>query len=146
MRRIKTSIVIAAPPERVWSILDDFEAWATWNNVLHVASAGHHVGSTVRFRPLFTASPERGYSARIVQYEPGRELAWFGSPLKLRALACGRHWFHLRPTEEGTLFEHGEDFGGLLTPLMPKAYYATLTKGFETFNRALKDHAERAVA
>lgn len=143
MRRIKTSIVIAAPPERVWSILDDFEAWSTWNSVLHIVSAGHHVGSTVLFRSLFVGSPEMDYSARIVRYEPGRELAWFAAPFKMRTLACGNHWFHLRPSEDGTLFEHGEDFGGLLTPLMPKSYYTMMADGFESFNLALKNRVER---
>jgi hypothetical protein len=144
MRQIRTSIGIAAPPERVWSILADFKSWSTWNDVLHIVSTEHHVGSTIRFRPVFDGSPARGYPARVVRYEPGRELAWFGAPLKLPALGCGEHWFRLGPSDEGTLFEHGEEFRGLLTPLMPRAFYAALTKGYDAFNLALKGRVEGA--
>jgi hypothetical protein len=79
-----------------------------------------------------------------VRCESGRELAWFGSPLVLPALGCGEHWFRLRTSTEGTLFEHGEDFRGLLTPVMPKTFFTTLTRSYEAFNLALKVRSESA--
>jgi hypothetical protein len=142
LRRIETRIGIAATPSHVWSILADFESWSTWNSVLHIVSAQHVAGSAVRFRPVFDGAPKSGFRARMVSYEEGREFAWFGAPLLLPALGCGVHWFRITSQADGTLFEHGEEFGGLLTPLMPKAFYDTLTSAYEAFNLALKTRAE----
>lgn len=144
MRRIETSIGISAPPERVWAILVDFESWTSWNTVIHMISAEARVGAHIHFRPNIENAPERGFPARIVRCETNVELAWFGAPLRVPALGNGEHWFHLAPNASGTLFRHGEDFRGLLIPLMPKAFFQVITEGYDAFNQALKTRAETA--
>jgi hypothetical protein len=103
------------------------------------------LGSQVRFRPNIEGARRRGYSAKIVRCEASRELAWRGVPFKLPAVGLGEHWFRVEASAEGTLFGHGEDFGGVLLLVLPKAYFTRVAAENEAFNLALKARAESAL-
>ncbi len=100
------------------------------------------LGSMVRYRPNLEGARRRGYSAQIVRCEAYRELAWRGAPFHLPALAWGEHWFCVEASAEGTVFEHGEYFGGLLLIALPKAFFTRIAAEYEAFNLALKARAE----
>ena len=142
MTDVLTSLTIAAPPERVWDVLTNFAAYPEWNSVISKARAELREGGKLRFRIKIEATPEIGFSARIVRCEPGRELAWRGGAPLLPALAWGEHYFRLSPCEGGTLLTHGERFGGLLALLLRGPAHARVTRTYDGFNRALKARAE----
>ena len=139
--RLSTSIPIQATPDRVWSILTDFSRYTEWNPFITPANGEATVGSKLdltiagtRFRP------------RVLVAEPGRELRWLGR-LAFRGLFDGEHYFRLRPQADGsTVIEQGEDFRGLLVPLLRKKLNTDTKRGFIAMNEALRDRAERTAS
>ncbi len=142
MGNIRTTLTIAAPPERVWAVLTDFAAYPQWNSVISKARADLREGGKIRFRIKIEASPELGFTARILRCVPGRELAWRGGAPLVPALAWGHHYFELKPAGDGTEFTHGENFGGLLALIMRGGTLGRVIRTYEGFNRALKARAE----
>lgn len=71
--------------------------------------------------------------------EPNAELVWRGS-VAIPGLFVGRHYFRLE-AEGACRLVHGEQFSGLLLPLMG-GMLADTEKGFHAINAALKARAE----
>jgi hypothetical protein len=142
MTSVRTSLVVAAPPDRVWAVLTDFAAYPQWNAILSRVRAELREGGAIRFRIKIEATPELAFAARIVRCAPGRELAWRGGAPLVPALAWGEHYFRLEPAGDGTVLTHGEDFGGLLALVVRGPVHARVTRTYEAFNRALKARAE----
>lgn len=142
MTAVRTSLMIAAPPERVWAVLTDFAAYAQWNAIITRIRADLHEGATVRFRIKVEASPELGFTARITRFIPGRELAWRGGVPLVPSLAWGEHYFRIAPTADGCELTHGEDFGGLLDLAVRGKVHARMVRTYSAFNYALKTRAE----
>lgn len=142
MPDVHTSLVIAAPPERVWAVFTDFAAWPQWNSVFSRLRVEPRVGSTIRFRIKIEATPTLAFAARVVRCDEGRAFAWRGGAPLMPSLAWGEHWFEMEPTEGGTRFSHGERFGGLLALVMRGAVHARVTRTYDGFNRALKARVE----
>jgi hypothetical protein len=140
--RVQTSITITAPPDWVWRVLVDFSSWTAWNVLMDSISGEARLGSVVRYRPNIEGARRRGYTAQIVRCEAYREFVWLGAPFQLSALGWGEHWFRLEASAEGTLFQHGECFGGLLSYALPKAFFVRIAAEYEVFNLALKVRAE----
>lgn len=142
MPDVRTSLQIAASPERVWQVLTDFASWPQWNPVIQGFRGEARVGATVRFKIRIEATPELRFTARVVRCDPHREFAWRGGAPLIPAIAWGEHWFRMEPSEGGTLFTHGEDFGGLLALAMRGKTHARVLRTYDAMNRALKARAE----
>jgi hypothetical protein len=136
-RDIATSIRIAAPPERVWSILTDTAAFPAWNPEMTLKGAliqGHIIehdeGSgddRMVFHPV------------IVAMVPNHDLAWLGHsgpPRFFDAL----HSFHLAADGGGTIFTQTEHLRGVLLWLWDAGQ---LLPRFQAMNEALKARAEQ---
>ncbi len=145
MSDVRTSLFIAAKPERVWQVLTELRAWPEWNPVIPRIRGELREGATVRFRIRVESTPELGFAAKVVRCEAARELAWRGGAPLIPALAWGEHYFRLEASGEGTMLTHGEDFGGLLALAMrSRSTHDRVTRSYEAMNRALKERAERA--
>jgi hypothetical protein len=142
MTSVRTSITIAAPPERVWSVLTDLDAYPQWTTIISHAKADMREGGKIRFRIQIEQSPQLRFVADIVRCDPARELAWKGGAPLVPAIAWGRHWFRLAPVAEGTEFTHGEEFGGLLALMIRGKNHDRVTRTYNEFNRQLKARAE----
>ena len=141
MDEIHTTVDIEAPPETVWSVLTDFDAYPEWNPRtiitgrptpgarLHVAP-GPEAGRMPTFRP------------RVLRADPESELVWRGH-LWIRGLFDGEHRFTLEDRGEGTTrLVQSERFGGLLARPILRLVGAETERGFHTVNAALKARAE----
>lgn len=142
MTSVRTSLLIAAPPERVWDVLTDYAAYPQWTSIISHARAQLHEGGTIRFRIKIEESPTLRFTAKILRCTPGRELAWKGGAPLIPAIAYGEHYFTLVPSGDGTEFIHGEHFGGLLALIIRGKNHARVTRTYDAFNKALKARAE----
>jgi hypothetical protein len=143
---IESSIDIDAPPERVWSILVDLDAYGSWNPFTPRIDSTLRVGD-----PCVLHVAMRPGEDRIVQKEvitandPGaRELGWgmtMVAPFVLRANRIQR----LTATPSGaTRYWTGDTFSGAMTPIVMALYRADIQRGFDEVARALKRRAESA--
>src|SRR5262245_6098670 len=144
---IRTQIDIDAGKETVWSILTDFAAYPEWNPFLVKvetrARPGEPVGLTVRLggRTLVL-------DARIAAVTPERHLRWIGPISKAKGmLFTGEHYFVIQElTANRVRFVHGEEFSGLVVPVIRRPLLRALTPAYEAYNVALKRRAESADA
>ena len=145
MHRLDTSIEIAVPTTRVWSVLVDFPSYPRWNPFVRSIAGNALAGERleVRFQP-----PGKGgmtFRPVVLKAEEGRELRWKGKVL-LPGLFDGEHYFVLEPAPMGTHFRHGDSFSGLLVPLFRKSLEGATRAGFLAMNEALKREAEKKPA
>lgn len=144
MLTLRTDIEIAATPERIWSILMDFEGHHRWNPFVRSIEGNARVGETLT---VFIQPPGgRGmqFKPTVLAVEPAREFRWRGK-LLIPGLFDGEHFFLLDPLPNGNVqLTHGENFSGLLVPLMKKSLEGGTRAGFVAMNEALKRRAEAA--
>lgn len=143
---IQTHIDIDAPPERVWSVLTDFERHPTWNPFIREIRGEVRQGARLHVRLGPPDGNPTTFTPVVTRAEPNRELSWLGL-LVTSWVFRGEHAFRLEPLGDGrTRFYHGESFGGVLVPLMRKRLDTDTRRGFELMNEALKREAEKPAA
>ena len=135
---IRTEVDIDAPPSVVWGALTDFSGFRDWNPMVTSAEGSAVEGSdaTLHYRSHI-GLPLR-FRVRITRSEPHRELRWVGSRLGI----SGEHYFQLASDGDGTHFVHGEVFRGVFAKSLGFLFRDQIPV-FESFNRALKELAER---
>lgn len=139
-RILETSISIAAPPSRVWSVLMDFGAYPAWNPFIRSIKGDKRTGGTLE---AVIAPPGRKpdtFRPVIIEFEPERVLCWRGS-LPIPGLFTGEHRFELSEEAAGTHFVQSERFSGLLVPFVGSILDAT-ERGFRAMNEELKVRSE----
>jgi hypothetical protein len=137
-RHTQTSIVIPAPLAEVWRALADLDEYPRWNPLIRLRPwnrAGLREGGrawlTLSLSKLPVLVPV------LVEVASGEELRWIGGP---PGLFRGSHYFRLREVEGGTELIHGEDFRGLLLPLMWPVMEGQLDRMYRQVNESLATH------
>ena len=136
-REIRTSIEMHAAPERIWDVLMNFEKFSEWNPFLTTITGAAKEGDFIHvtFSNGFKISP------RVCKVEPNKEFRWAGK-LGCGGLFDGEHYFVLSTLPNGnTQLEHGENFSGLLLPILPGLLHDTEIN-FKKMNEALKQRCE----
>jgi hypothetical protein len=142
MRELHTEIVIAAPAERVWQILTDFDAYPRWNPFIRRIDGAAVVGARLDVRIEPPGGAGMTFRPTVLGAEANRELRWLGQ-LGLPKLFDGEHSLTIESLAEGGVrFIQREVFSGLLVPLVGGTLAKT-REGFEQMNRALKARAEQ---
>jgi len=137
----ETETTIEAPPSEVWKHLVDFDRHDEWSH--HFKLRGQPLVGQ-RGRVEFTLfGREAGSPVVIEKVEEASELRWRGGP---RGLITGNHYFILEPRNDGrrTYFRHGEDFSGIIAPLVWALLKAELGPSYSGFNADLKNRVEGA--
>lgn len=143
---IHTQIDIDAPPDRVWSVLTDFERHSDWNPFIREIRGEVREGSRLYVR---LGPPDRKpmtLKPVVTKAEPNRTFSWLGQFLASWVFQ-GEHTFRLEPLgADRTRFHHGEAFGGVLVPVLRSSLENNAPRWFERMNEALKAEAERPAA
>ena len=136
MNRIETEISIDAKPQKVWQVLTDFEQYPNWNPFIRSIKGEKKEGKKL----TISINPPDGkamtFKPIVLKYKPDKEFRWKGK-LGIRGIFDGEHYFLLEEANGQTKFIHGEEFAGILVPLMQKTLEKT-EKGFILMNEALK--------
>lgn len=142
MKKIETEIFIHATPQKVWSILADFENHPKWNPFITSISGPAEIGKTIS---VFLKPPDgngMAFKPRVLAWDPNREFRWKGK-LGIPGIFDGEHYFKLEDLGNGsTKFLHGEHFSGILVGVMGNILENT-KKGFVLMNEALKAECEK---
>jgi hypothetical protein len=78
MRELRTEIEIAAPPERVWQVLSDFDAYSEWNPFIRSIVGDAEVGSRLSVRLEPPGARGMTFKPTVRAVAPPRELRWLG--------------------------------------------------------------------
>jgi len=140
MRVIETQIMIDAPAGAVWDCLLDFESFPSWNPFIVQASGRRDVGQKLDILLESKPGSSMGFKPIVLVKDSGREFRWRGTVL-FKGLFDGEHYFKLEAIDGATRLIHGEQFSGLLVPLMGGLLKDT-EANFEKMNRALKARLE----
>lgn len=141
MMTYETETTIDRPPSEVWKHLTNFDRHDEWSQ--HFKLRGRPaVGEPGRVE--FVLFGRRAGSPVVIERvnEP-RELRWRGGP---KGLIDGSHYFILESRNEGrrTHLRHGEDFSGIIAPLVWALLKADLGPSYSGFNEDLKRRVESA--
>ena len=127
---------IAAPPERVWEVLTEFQKWPEWNSDVKSMSYAGPLAPGTQFR--WKAGPGTIVST-LDHIEPPRYVAWHGRTLTIDAY----HEWWLESRDGGTHVKTQESFYGLLARLARRPLQKALDKSFEDGVERLKREVER---
>ena len=140
MKNLQTEIIINATPEKVWSILMDFDKYPQWNPFVKEITGSQKVGGQLKVT-LRNGKGTSVFTPTVVSNETTRLFEWLGSiPL---GLFKGQHRFAIEKINDTHVkFIHSEQFSGLLAGLIMSQIGETTRNGFIAMNKALKERAE----
>ncbi len=142
-KEINTEIVINSTPEKIWSILTDFEKYPTWNPFIKSITGDVAVGNKITARLEPPEASGMTFKPTVLAFEKNNEFRWIGH-LLFPGLFDGEHKFELIDNKNGTTtFKQSEKFGGILVPLFKKMLDTNTTNGFNLMNKKLKELAEK---
>jgi hypothetical protein len=142
-KEIKTEILIKAAPEKVWSILTNFEAYPNWNPFIKTITGDVKVGNKIRARLEPPNAKGMTFTPKVLVFDANKEFRWMGH-LFFPGLFDGEHKFELIDHGNGTTtFRQSEKFNGVLVPLFEKMLDNTTTNGFNEMNKKIKELAEQ---
>src|SRR5438045_2313365 len=102
MKEYLSASIIDAPPERVWAILTDASAYASWNPEIMKIDGRIGLGERIRAHVRLGDGAVRPVTQRITALEPPMRMQWVGGlPL---GLFVGQRTFTLTPTANATEF------------------------------------------
>jgi uncharacterized protein YndB with AHSA1/START domain len=98
---VKIEMLIARPPEVVWAFVSDLECLPEWLEEFRavVRQSEGPVGEGTAFRYTLERG-DRSSILQIVEWEPGRRLAWDGPPLNWHG-GAGRPRGYFEVTDAG---------------------------------------------
>lgn len=142
MKIIETKIIIDAPIALVWEVFSDFSAYPNWNPFLKKVSGKPEVGARLEILPVIGKGKPTRFTPRVLKVEAEQEFRWLGH-LFVRGIFDGEHYFKFRAlSNQQTEFVHGEQFRGVISPLLLKMIGSDTKVGFEAMNKALKEKTE----
>jgi len=141
VKSLDTSIDIEAAPERVWSILMDFEAYPGWNPFITSIEGDRRVGGKLKAQLSPPDGKAMTFKPTVQVFENGQELTWLGRVL-MPGIFDGRHTFRVEARGTGSTFIQREKFTGLIAGLLMRFIGEDTEKGFHLMNQALKERAE----
>jgi hypothetical protein len=141
--QLRTEINIKAPAEKIWSVLTDFQKYPEWNPMIKSFSGSLIEGSKVAVKLEQPGSAPMRFKPVITKVVQGQQFAWKGQLIS-SLLFGGEHFFEIRDNGNGTCtFLHGENFTGMLIPLLKKMLAGNTKRGFQLMNEMLKERCER---
>jgi len=136
---------IAAPPERVFAVLTDADAWSSWSTMLVFHGGRLEPGARVRLG-LRTAAASYDFEALVTELDPGVCFEWLART-GVRGVFDGRHRFELRALPGGrTRLRNVEFYTGALVPVITRlSMMKTAPVGFRAMNEELRVRVESAM-
>ena len=138
---IEHDLEVAAPAERVWSVVCDLARYPEWNPFVVSCASTLEIGDPIRMRVrlLGFAQPQR---EQILAHEPGRMLCYGLAPSRLGALVSRRSHEVVALDPARTRYVSRFALSGWLSPLVALLLGRRLRAGFTAMSTALKARSE----
>ncbi len=142
MREIRTEIQIAASPEKVWSILANFNTWKNWNPIVSDASGDAALGSELTVVMCGKdGKASQKYKPVITVFQKPKSLHW-RAKMMAKVLFTNDKILELKEVSGGTNVIHSELFGGFMVPMFWSMMKREVPTMLEKMNTALKKKVE----
>jgi uncharacterized protein YndB with AHSA1/START domain len=123
---VEKSVEIAAPPDAVWEVLVDVDAWPEWNPDVKSASLDGAFANGSRF--TWKSGPST-ITSTIERADRPEVAGWRGTTLGARAI----HVWRLEPTDGGTRVSTRESMSGLVPRLFSGSMRRKLEASLDTW-------------
>jgi len=138
---IRTTIVIEASPEQVWSVLSNFENMPSWSSTFQGITGDISNGGLITSTFIFQGDT-LGFP-HALSYEEGVQFGW-SDPVTFAPGVVDNHFYRIEECDDQTLFIQSDGFTGTdpnFGNLMDFANVVLID--FQTFNRELKEEVEK---
>jgi hypothetical protein len=135
------SVRIAAPPERIWSLLTDAADFPRWNTTVTSVEGEIALGQRICVR--VPAAPGRRFRLKVSEFEPGKRMVWRDGVLPM--FEGVRTYALLAAADGSTVFCMVEVFRGAMLPMIAGSL-PDFGPSFETYAADLKREAELRAA
>jgi hypothetical protein len=143
VKNVEAKVDIAAPPERLWSVVSDLDSFSAWNPFMTKASGQLREGSRLEITIEPPGGKPMNFRPKVLRVQPQEEIRWLGGFL-VPGLFDGEHSLAIVPNAAGgSTFTQRERFSGIVTWFSGKLFERTHS-GFEAMNLALKQRCEAA--
>lgn len=139
---LHTSILINSSPDNVWLELVNFKDYGNWSPFIKSIEGKLAEGN--KLRVFIQPKGESGmvFTPTVLKANKDDELRWIGI-LGIEGIFDGEHYFTLEKIKEGkTRLIHGENFNGVLVPILWSLIEDSTRSGFIAHNLALKKLVE----
>jgi len=144
MRELYTEIQISATPERVWSILTDFDNYPQWNPFIKSINGEFQEGGQLEVVIQPPGGKSMTFKPICLKFIANKELRWLGK-LGFKGIFDGEHIFEVKEENGKTSLIQREYFKGILVPLFWSQLKSNTKEGFELMNKKIKELAESTV-
>lgn len=142
VREIKTEVFIAAPADKVWATLTNFNDWNSWNPTVNLAQGDSSVGSKLNIIIRGNNGEDSSkYQPIVLESNPPNKFRWRAKMLANFVFKNDRV-FVLESQDGGTLLSHSEEFSGIMVPLVWGMLKKFVEPTLEKMNVALKKKVE----
>ncbi len=141
-RKIYTDIIIDASVEQVWSVIKDTKSYKKWSVFLTEIQGELKNGNKITAKFQLNPSKEKYNSIdHTIQVEEGKSFYWAEKgPMKI----CDNHHFIIEKTNKNTCkFIQKDELTKGATFLLGGYLSKIYVKGYQDFNRALKQEVEQ---
>lgn len=142
-RQIRTSIIINNSTDIVWNMMTKTQNYSNWNPFIRSIDGELVQGNQIKV--FIKPENEDGmeFKPTLLKVAKNNELRWVGR-LGFKGIFDGEHYFILeRLGPNKTKLIHGENFSGILVPLLWNKIKESTTLGFKAHNQALKNLSEK---
>ena len=137
VKRFEVVTDIAAPRDKVWSLLTDADSYARWNRSVVSITGPIAKGETISL--VSTLDPKRTFKLHVTEMSAPERMVWSdGMPL---GLFRGVRTFRLETVDGGTRFSMVEEYSGPLAGLITRMI-PDMNESFQTYADGLKAAAE----
>jgi len=142
MAVVRAEIEIDAPPERVFDVLTDIDAYPEWNPFTPKVESTLRIGDPIHMQVRLVGEKLMRQTEYVTHNERPHKLCW-GADIGPRVLCRADRCQVLTPIEGGrTHYLCTDEIRGLLAPLVMLFYGKAMKRGFGDCARALKKRVE----
>lgn len=140
---IRTEIDIAAPPEKVWELITDIDAWQQWSPIINASKGVAAEGYTLSITMVGKDGADGPkYFPTIKHFDKPKYFHW-QAVMITGAIMTNDKVFELEATPTGTRLIHKELFTGMMVPIFCNKFDENVPPMLNSMNVALKELAEK---
>lgn len=134
---------VAAPAERVWAVIVDFDAYPEWNPFVVACRSTLVPGDPIEMRVRLVGPVVQPQRETVFEHEPGRRFRYGLAPGALGALASSRSHEVKALGPGASEYRSHFELSGWLAPVVRALLGARLRAGFAAMSEGIQRRAEQ---